>query len=136
MTEQRKVTHKPVGVYNLLVVAFLAIFAIVLIGFGIRDIRNGEGAGFWFFVGWLALIAAVVFGGSIRKKDAVTPKPPSDPIDKRPPSSYLLLPFAFQQPDGPTPMLEGDLAKVVFAVFIVVLAAGLLIWYLKRRPRT
>jgi hypothetical protein len=60
-------TRKPIGTYNLLVMAFLVLFGILLIGFGYRDIRNGEAAGFWFFVGWLACIAAIVLYAFKRK---------------------------------------------------------------------
>ena len=60
-------THKPIGTYNLLVMAFLLLFGILLIGFGWRDINNGEAAGFWFFVGWLAFIAAIVLYAFKRK---------------------------------------------------------------------
>jgi hypothetical protein len=60
-------TRKPIGTYNLLVMAFLALFGILLIGFGWRDIRDGEAAGFWFFVGWLAFIGAIVMYAFKRK---------------------------------------------------------------------
>lgn len=64
-------TKRPLGSIRMMALIFFAIFGIILIGNGFNDMRNDEATGFWFFVGWLFTIGAVMYW-------AVT-RPPKDP---------------------------------------------------------
>ena len=119
--------HKPIGTIGLIGAACAALFVIVFISWGIKDIRAGEGAGPTFFLAWLVLIALVmVFGPRLLKRK---PKPPptkpgtmSGGFDTRKPLAMLPLLLQDTLPDGPTPMLDDHTALYVLIGLLAIAA--------------
>jgi hypothetical protein len=124
-------TKKPLGTINLITMAFLLLWAIAFVLFGIRDIRDGDPGSPMFMLGFLLVTFLVVRRWLVKSRDrrekAQSGKTPTN-YGGFP--ALLVMQDSLRDTTGMVPAFEGEVARNVFIgfVIVVVLVGGYLLY--------